>query len=51
MGSDGSWSTARHGSTARLAHYAEHIAADPSLRDVTTLDELHARLSSLSAAF
>ena len=50
MDSDGAWSTARHGSTARLAHYAEHIADDPNLRDVTTLDELHARLSSLSAA-
>ena len=42
MDSDGAWSTARHGSTARLAHYAEHIADDPNLRDVTTLDELHA---------
>ena len=50
MDSDGAWSTARHGSTAQLAHYAEHIADDPNLRDVTTLDELHARLSSLSAA-
>ena len=49
MDSDGAWSTARHGSTARLAHYAEHIADDPNLRGVTTLDELHARLSSLSA--
>ena len=50
MDSDGAWSTARHGSTAQLEHYAEHIADDPNLRDVTTLDELHARLSSLSAA-
>ena len=51
MDSDGAWSTARLGSTAQLAHYAEHIADDPNLRDgVTTLDELHARLSSLSAA-
>jgi len=49
MDSDGAWSTARQGSTAQLAHYAEHIAADPNLRDVKTLDELHARLSLLSA--
>ena len=43
------WSTARHGSAARLAYYAEHIASDPNLSGVTTLAELHKRLSSLSA--
>mmetsp|Transcript_6917 Transcript_6917/g.13801 ORF Transcript_6917/g.13801 Transcript_6917/m.13801 type:complete len:312 (-) Transcript_6917:102-1037(-) len=33
-----------------LAHYADHLANDPNLRGVTTLAELHERLSSLSAA-
>lgn len=34
---------------AELAHYSELIAADPNLRDVTTMADLHARMAALSA--